>query len=429
MIRLLWFSPLPPARTDIANYTARIAPHLAHLSDFEQVDPQMSWPPGGFCENLSRLARKLNDADVCVYNIGNNVRFHGNILGLSLAHPGVIVLHDRAINELVLGHSRAVEHQGVGGSQVYQRSMAEWYGSSGIRAAQRVMQGLQRPEEIAPVFPLYELALARALGAVCHNPEVASEVAARFPRLPVLTLPLPYPTGREPRQRSRGEGNNPQIRLCAFGFLGHNRRIAEFMAVWGRLPNKARFVLDLAGEIEDVGGLMALADELGLTNAVRWHGFLPDDDLDDLIAASDLVLNLRYPSMGEASGSQLRIWANGAASAVSNTGWYAQLPDDCVIKIRPEAEAEADDLARVLHALTEDMISLSTIADRGRAVLRGHDPGCYAKALVGWLEQERAEMVAAWSESALLSSVARVVAECTPPQAGVRLPPLLVPGG
>ncbi len=78
--------------------------------------------------------------------------------------------------------------------------------------------------------------------------------------------------------------------------------------------------------------------QLNLVDRVHLHGFVSEPVLDDALRQAHLVLNLRHPSMGEASGSQLRIWNAGAPSVVTREGWYAGLPEDVVYSVDTDNE-------------------------------------------------------------------------------------------
>ena len=54
---------------------------------------------------------------------------------------------------------------------------------------------------------------------------------------------------------------------------------------------------------------------------VKIHGYVRD--LDERLAEADLAVNLRYPSMGEASAAQLRIWDHALPSLVTERGGIA----------------------------------------------------------------------------------------------------------
>lgn len=416
MMRLVWFSPLSPAKTDIANYTVRVVDELRRRAQVELVDT------GGAAR---QSARTLNRSDLCLYQIGNNPDFHGPILSAAAAHPGVIVLHDRAINELCFGMTEPADMDEAAHRQDYRTVMACWHGRDGLAAARRVLDGTLPIATSALHYPLFESALHRALGAVTHNRDVADEVRAAFPHLPVLCLPLPYPQPAQRPAMPALRGPDQPLRLVMFGFMNANRRACEVIEAWAASPWRDRFTLDIAGEAVDRARLDATAARLGLAEQVRHHGFVAEADLDALIRSADLVLNLRNPSMGEASGSQLRIWANARAAAVSDTGWYAQLPDDCVRKIG--LEREHDDLLALLTDLATGRLDLAALADAGFARLAAHDPAQYAATLVQWLADQRDTMFAQWTRTALIEAAAQGHAGSLPGGFTPQLPACLTP--
>jgi hypothetical protein len=73
---------------------------------------------------------------------------------------------------------------------------------------------------------------------------------------------------------------------------------------------------------------------------VTLHGFIGARDLDVALRNTDLVVNLRDPSMGEASGSQLHLWQYALPSLVTQRAWYATLPEGTVAFVRPGHEIE-----------------------------------------------------------------------------------------
>lgn len=423
MNRVFWFSPVPPARTDIAQYSLRVVPHLTPLIDLDVVGPDINrtdsddgvaevlpWRPAG-----TLTMRDLNASHLCVYNIGNNPVFHGQIMRTCLQHPGIVVLHDRSLQDLC--YAILDEKNGAGS---YQTVMSHWYGRTGREGARAVLAGDVPVSDLAQDFPLFEVVLQGALGVVTHNPDVAAEIADRFPGLPIITLHLPYESDAPHAPRVPALRPDQPIRLVMFGYLNPNRRLCEFLRAWGLSPWRKRFELDLAGELNNGQEVQAAIAETGLGGQIRIHGFLADDQLDALIAGAHLVLNLRNPTMGEASGSQLRIWANGAASVVSDTGWYRRLPEGSVLRVT--TEREHSDLLMLLDDLAERRIDLDTIARRGGACLTASDPRVYALTLAEWLESEREAMFARWADAAQIEAIARTYARCTPTRFIPKLP-------
>jgi hypothetical protein len=111
-----------------------------------------------------------------------------------------------------------------------------------------------------------------------------------------------------------------------------------------------------------------------------------EEALDQAVAASDMVFNLRFPTIGEASGTQMRIWNNSAPSAVTNDGWFRFLPDDTVLKIVPGNEIAH--IRLILDRLAVDRRCYDSLGARGKATLiESHSPLDYATAVIEFLKQ------------------------------------------
>ncbi|HKO56324.1 MAG TPA: glycosyltransferase family 4 protein, partial [Thermoanaerobaculia bacterium] len=67
------------------------------------------------------------------------------------------------------------------------------------------------------------------------------------------------------------------------------------------------------------------------------------EDLDPYYGRVDRLVNLRYPTAGETSGTLIRAFAAGKPVAVSDYAQFAEYPDDCVTKI-PFGAGEVDAL-------------------------------------------------------------------------------------
>jgi hypothetical protein len=81
-MKINWFCPLPPEKTDIAHYTNRILTDLHKCADVVLWTDQENWSP-----ELARMAEvrpyhpdllptnEIKQADINIYNIGNNAEF------------------------------------------------------------------------------------------------------------------------------------------------------------------------------------------------------------------------------------------------------------------------------------------------------------------------------------------------------------------
>jgi glycosyltransferase involved in cell wall biosynthesis len=121
--------------------------------------------------------------------------------------------------------------------------------------------------------------------------------------------------------------------------------------------------------------------ELGLGDLVELTGYLSDEALRAELAQADLAVNLRYPTMGEASGSQLKLWEYALPALVTQIGWYASLPPETVAFVRPEQEIE--DIRKHLRAFLQNPERFREMGRQGwRTLKRDHTPDTYVRALV-----------------------------------------------
>lgn len=392
-MKLNWFSPLSPARTDVAHFTQRLLPALSSLAEVTLWTEQRVWDPGlaelatirTFREGRIPLA-DINRADMSFYQIGNNPLFHGAAWQLSRQHPGVVVLHDFRLHHFFDGLYRVKWRD----RNSYLEVMERYYGSQGRKdAADCYRSEARNIEYMAEHYPLTSLAIENALGVMVHN-RSSYESLAKDLLSPLIYVPLPFaakPGGlRRDSKRQAGSVDLP-FRLILFGYIGRNRRLESVLQALAGLPEKDMFHLDIVGEIlDDKKHVQSQVSSLNLKNHVTFHGFTTEAKLDTLLSGSDLAINLRFPTVGEASGSQLRIWAHALPSLVTQIGWYESLPPETVAFVR-SGEHEIQDIQRHLRALAAKPEDFARLGEKGREELeKYHTPEAYARAVIEMAE-------------------------------------------
>ena len=96
-MKVAYYSPLPPERSGIADYSAMLLPELEGRIDVEVARR------GG-----RRWRRAAPGGDVALYHVGNDPRHHSWIVEELRRRPGVVVLHDFVLHHLVAGMHLAV---------------------------------------------------------------------------------------------------------------------------------------------------------------------------------------------------------------------------------------------------------------------------------------------------------------------------------
>jgi len=335
-MKVAYYSPLPPSRSGIADYSALLLPALR-----ERVDVV-----------VAERGKRAPAADVALYHVGNDPDAHGWILDALRQRPGVVVLHEYVLHHLIAGTTI-----GRGNGRGYLDAMERELGVAGRLLGLGVLDNLlpllweTQPER----FPLSGVVLDRASGLIVHSDYVAKRAGAAGYEGPLWRIPHPVwpPVEAAPATDVVGD---PLI--GCFGFLNMNKRIPQLLeafAAFRRARPGARLLLvGAAGERFDVGRRL---ERLGLTEGVERLDYVTEDRLWSLMAACDVLVNLRYPTMGETSGSVIRAMAVGKPLLVSDVGWFSELPDDAVLKV-PVDEHEV----RVIEA------ALGVAADHGASL-------------------------------------------------------------
>src|SRR5207245_6621847 len=152
VMRVAYYSPLPPSRSGIADYSALLLPALP-----ERIEVALA-RPGRF--------RRAPRGDVTLYHVGNDAKAHGWIVEALRRRPGVVVLHEFVLHHLVVGLTFS-----RGDAAGYRAAVEREAGLVGYLLAHAVLDNKIRPlwETRPEDCPLAGEILDRATGLVVHS--------------------------------------------------------------------------------------------------------------------------------------------------------------------------------------------------------------------------------------------------------------------
>jgi glycosyltransferase involved in cell wall biosynthesis/SAM-dependent methyltransferase len=331
-MRLAFFSPLPPAKSGIADYSAVLLDHLKHYAEVE-----------AFASRPARFDPSRFDA--VVYQLGNNP-YHTFVYEMAMEYPGVVVMHEANLHHLIADLTI-----GRGDWDAYLREVEFNAGPEAAEHARLHVRTLERGPDYD--IPMLKPLLARSRGAIVHSAAVESELRALGYEGPVAKIPHGAWLADADRMEYRGRlGLNERTPLIGiFGFLKPYKRIAESLRAFARLIRvapDARMIL--VGEAHYELPLDSMISTLNLSAHVRHLGFTPIEDFNGYLGACDIVLNLRYPTVGESSGTLLRSLGMGKAVIVSDVGSFREYPDEICLKV-PVGASEEDHIFEYLNLL------------------------------------------------------------------------------
>jgi glycosyltransferase involved in cell wall biosynthesis len=364
-LKVAYFSPLPPERSGIADYSALLLPALEQRMDVTVVPRGAKKAPRG--------------SDVALYHVGNNPDAHGWIVDALERQRGLVVLHDFVLHHLIAGLTL-----GRGDNDGYLNAMQRDAGALGRMLAHGVVDHVLPPiwEERAQDFPLAGKVLDRADGVICHSHYVEQLANEYGYEGPIWVIPHPAWPSVRPGGRLAPERRSPVV--TCIGYLNAAKRVPQlleaFVRVRHRFPTAS---LVLAGSAAP--DVQLDAGRLG--QGVLRLDHLAENDLWQLLADCDISVSLRWPTMGETSGMAMRTLSVGKPLVVSNAGWFSELPDSVAAKV-PVDEFEVPTLTAILERLAEDDDLRKTMgAAAAQYARREHDRDRVADLYVVALEE------------------------------------------
>lgn len=393
-MRINWFCPLLPQKTDIAHYTSRILQELTQNAEIVLWTSQETWLPEleSYCSvqwyDPSLLSEAdFSNSDLNIYHIGNNNNFHGSIWQVSRHYPGIVVIHDVNLHYLLTCHYADYMQPGAD-RDAYVELVKRYHGNACQQDLNKFFAGKLEWSIIAERYPLTFAAVENALGVIVHT-QAAYETLAMDSRCscPILYSPLPYPA-QPIHSVSRNQSLiRPPYQLIIFGYLGGTyRRVQAVLEALGTMAEKSLFRLDIYGKVWDENYIKGLITKFELETIVSLHGFVEERELDQALANADLAINLRYPTGGEASGSQMRIWSHGLPSLVTRIGWYADVPKSTVAFVSHNQEIV--DIQKHLRNFVTNQNYFLKIGKQGKEKLNEyHSPTSYAHKVVDFAKE------------------------------------------
>jgi glycosyltransferase involved in cell wall biosynthesis/SAM-dependent methyltransferase len=339
---------MPPSKSGIADYSEALIAELSKLAEVEV---------------FASAAKKFDPSrfDAALYHIGNNPH-HDFAYETALRHPGFVVMHEANLHHLV-AHLTIIRDDW----DAYVAECAFDGGTTALEFAHRV-----RRLEVGPDYegvPMTRRLLAASKAVIVHSEFVAGLTREQGFSGPIATIPhgvwLPQTNPHAVRNQLGLDESTPLI--GAFGYIKPYKRIAESLRAFRRLIKvepRARMIL--VGEPHPEFHVDQLIRTLGLREHVRLIGHASIDQFVEYMGACDIILNLRFPTVGETSGSLMRALGLGKAVIVSDVGSFSELADDICLKV-PPGPGEEDLIFEYLNVLVSKPDLARAMGERAKA--------------------------------------------------------------
>src|SRR5262249_45695686 len=163
--------------------------------------------------------------------------------------------------------------------------------------------------------------------------------------------------------KKRDNLNRP-IAIASFGLITPDKALDETLQSLSNLKDRFDFHYTLVGSENPYWDVRKIIIRHGLSEHVTITGYVSLEEFERHIAATDIAINLRGHTVGETSASLCRIMSMGVPAVVSDLGWFAEIPDECVIKVSVDNNFSA--LQSRLSELIADSALRQRLGDRAR---------------------------------------------------------------
>ncbi|KWI94635.1 glycosyl transferase family 1 [Burkholderia ubonensis] len=383
--RLAYVSPLPPARTGIADYSAELLPELARFYDIDVIvdSNEAEEVQSVQLENVSIktpawLRKHADSYDRVLYHFGNS-SFHEYMFPLLETVPGVVVLHDFFLSGILA-------HMAIHGNRAdgWSRALYDAHGYVGLRAR-------HLKEDIADAIWEYPCSLGviqKALGLIVHSPNSLRLARHWYDGDTTDWTVIPLMRGAatvsssEDAREALGIGKSDFL-VCAFGALGPSKLNHRLLRAWSRssLARDPACQLVFVGENQptEYGEELARSiRQMGQKGRVRITGWADAQLFRQYLAAVDVGVQLRTLSRGETSAAVLDCMNYGKATIANANGSMADLDPEAVWMLPDEFTDEQ--LIEALETLRSDSARRQRMGARARDIIvSAHAPDVCAK--------------------------------------------------
>jgi glycosyltransferase involved in cell wall biosynthesis len=324
-----FFSPLPPAKTGVADYSASL---LAALRKYGPVE----------------IARGA----VALYHVGNN-HLHREIYQLALTHPGITVLHDAVLQHFFLG---TLDESAYVDEFVY--NYGEWMRDLARELWRNRARSAADPRYFD--YPMLKRIATQSSAVIVHNPAAARVVKQHAPHARIFEIPHLFdrppqlPDAAEIFELRAALGLAPgELLVGVFGHLRESKRLPVVIRAMERSWSEGTNAkLLIAGSFASTDLERAITPLLANPKIAR-IGYLSERDFWRYASATDLCVNLRYPTAAESSGIAIRMMGIGKTVAFSEGEEIARIPENACLRI-PRGAAEEQTLAAMIVWLASE---------------------------------------------------------------------------
>ena len=349
--KLLYVSPFPPLKSGISDYSVILVDALKsryditlYVDDYDlaDVDKIKEFP----ILKHGKDSVVWDSYDYIIYNIGNNPYFHDYIYEACIEHPGMVILHDLVLYYMFIGY---YQKRNCLYSRIYEQE--------GLELLLKIKEYVKKEKKdllqikgIASEFPFHKELLESGNKIMVHSQYAFDRVKQYTNKVKKINMIQQVAESFELIKKDKLYKKygipTDAIVITSFGIVAETKLNHIACEVVRNIAKEKKVCYVMVGEGEYVN---CYVDNKHIFKT----GYVDMDEFDSFIVHSDIVLNLRHPSMGETSAALIKILQMGKACIINDEGWFAEIPADCAVKLPIDNIKE--DLEQKLTLLIDDV--------------------------------------------------------------------------
>lgn len=335
---MLYASPFNPMQSGISDYSEVLVKALQKefkvtllIRDYKMTNQELV----DSCDILNYDTDDIpyDDFDYIVYNIGNQPSYHDYIYRCCLEHPGMIILHDLCLYYLTIGvhgyygdmFGTIYKQEGIQGLHRVKNAIKKE--SNNLLLCKSLAEEMSLNKEILQSENKFMVHSEYTYHKILETGYVKAEKIKKINHIALIDSNTEY-MAKEELFNKFGIPQDAMI-IASFGFISStklNHIVCQVISKMAECLNK-KICYVMVGEGTYV-------DEYIDGKVIFKTGYTELEEFNSFIKYSDVVINLRHPSLGETSGALIRILGLGKVCVISDEGWFSEIPDECAIKVK-----------------------------------------------------------------------------------------------
>ncbi len=379
--RIAFVSPLPPQKSGISDYSAELLPYLDEYFDIDIfVDQPIENINPAFTSQFSiypwqHLLKNKSNYESVIYQMGNSI-FHSFMLDLIRKVPGIVVLHDfyigNLISQIMNPHKLILKLDNDHGlrslldlQSSIEKTILKWpMNWSIMKFAKEIIVHSKFQKELNQKY--YHLGWSQNPSII--NPLRSNDSCHQTKPIEIIKENLEIP--------------KEKFIFCVFGIISPFKYIKEIIEAFYKLTkNNDDSLLLFIGEFVNKDfehEIHNLVKKLKLKTKIRFTGFVTPEQYRDYLICVDIAIQLRKNSRGETSAAVLDCLESGIPTIVNAHGSLKELEKEAVVML-PEFFS-IDLLSEEMNHLFSNKSLQNRIRENSQMLIkRDHNPFMIAK--------------------------------------------------